>query len=185
MPRLVRLIGLERAGAWSIWFGSRFKFTQSTDKQSRFEVACLTPVLLSFFYATDTYGLHGETWNSILLFGGPYQFLGHCKVLISGLGIALSRIGLWSFDLCQLQELQTALDDHPRRNRLTALQLSLQNLFDLLKYALTLAAASPRQFKWTALVSWAAVVMGASSYAVYLRQVRGHLFHSEWFRKAR
>lgn len=31
-------------------------------------------------------------------------------------GMALSRIGLWAFDLCQLKELQTALVDHPRRN---------------------------------------------------------------------
>lgn len=32
------------------------------------------------------------------------------------LGMALSRIGLWSFDLAQLKELQQALDDHPNRN---------------------------------------------------------------------
>ena len=65
-----------------------------------------------------------------------------------------------------------------------ALQISLQNLFDLLKYAITLAASSPKEFKWTALVSWLAVVSGGCSYAVYLRTVRGHLLHLEWLRKA-
>ena len=30
--------------------------------------------------------------------------------------MALSRIGLWSFDLAQLKELQQASDDHPNRN---------------------------------------------------------------------
>lgn len=70
MPRLERLIGLERAGAWSIWF----------------EAVCLTPALIALFYGLGPYGQHGKTWNSILLFGG----------------IALSRIGLWSFDLCQV-----------------------------------------------------------------------------------
>lgn len=52
----------------------------------RFEAACLTPALLAFFYGLGPYGQHGQTWNSVLLFGG----------------IALSRIGLWSFDLCQV-----------------------------------------------------------------------------------
>lgn len=56
---------------------------------NRFEVACLTPALLAFFYGTGPYGQHGQTWNSVLLFGG----------------IALSRIGLWSFDLCQVSEI--------------------------------------------------------------------------------
>ena len=162
MPRLEKLIGLERAGAWSIWF----------------EAVCLTPALVAFFYGLGPYGQHGETWNSVLLFGG----------------IALSRIGLWSFDLCQvcasaqhgtdeqLKELQIALADHPNRNRLTALQIALQNLFDLLKYALTLSAATPKAFKWTALVSFMAVISGAMSYAVYLRSVRGHLLHVDWCR---
>nr|XP_019003201.1 solute carrier family 40 (iron-regulated transporter), member 1 [Kwoniella mangroviensis CBS 8507]OCF66662.1 solute carrier family 40 (iron-regulated transporter), member 1 [Kwoniella mangroviensis CBS 8507] len=145
MPILERRIGLERAGAWSIWY----------------EVACLAPVAVSFFIGTGKYGEHGPAWNSIVLFGG----------------IALSRIGLWSFDLCQLKELQLALDTHPRRNQLTARQISLQNLFDLLKYVLTLSASTPARFKWTALVSWLAIVVGAVSYAVYLRSVRGHLFH--------
>ncbi|RSH91224.1 hypothetical protein EHS25_009523 [Saitozyma podzolica] len=128
MPRLEKSIGLERAGAWSIWF----------------EIGCLAPVMVSFFYGTGRYGEHGDVWNSVVLFGG----------------IALSRIGLWSFDLCQLKELQLALDSHPHRNRLTALQLSLSNLFDLAKYALTLAASTPAQFKWTAVVSWLAVLAG-------------------------
>lgn len=156
MPVLERYLGLERAGAWSIWF----------------EAACLFPTLISFFYGTGAYGEHGPAWNSVLLFGG----------------IALSRIGLWSFDLCQLKVLQLALDDHPRRNRLTALQIALQNLFDLAKYVVTLLAASPAQFKWTALVSYAAVVSGGIAYAAYLRAVRGHLVHFDWFtggRKAR
>ncbi|WVQ93477.1 hypothetical protein IAU59_000551 [Kwoniella sp. CBS 9459] len=124
MPLLERRVGLERAGAWSIWF----------------EVTCLAPVALAFFYGTGRYGEHGPLWNSIVLFGG----------------IALSRIGLWSFDLCQI---------------------SLQNLFDLLKYVLTLIASSPACFKWTALVSWLAIVGGGVLYAVYLKSVRGHLIH--------
>lgn len=151
MPVLERRIGLERAGAWSIWF----------------EAACLFPSLLSFFYGTGQYGEHGSAINSIMLFGG----------------IAISRIGLWSFDLCQLKVLQLATEHHPRRNRLAALQIALQNLFDLAKYVVTLVAASPAQFKWTALVSYGAVIAGAIAYVCFLRAMRGHLVHLGWLKK--
>jgi iron-regulated transporter 1 len=86
-------------------------------------------------------------------------------------------------DTIQLKELQQALDAHPRRNRLTALQIALQNVFDLLKYAMTLAAARPAQFKWTALGSVVAVGGGVVCYAVYLRGVRGHLVHLDWVKR--
>jgi iron-regulated transporter 1 len=145
MPPLERVVGLERAGAWSLWS----------------EVLCLVPSLISFFIGTGKYGEQGPAWNRVLLFGG----------------IALSRVGLWSFDLCQVKILQLATEDHPRRNRIMALQIALQNLFDLAKYAVTLIAATPAQFKWTALVSWIAVVTGGLAYTAFLRSVRGHLVH--------
>lgn len=81
--------------------------------------------------------------------------------------MALSRIGLWSFDLCQLKELQQALDSHPEKNALCvrlfllgqplkgswtctyrmALQFSLQNALDLIKYVVTIVLHRPSQFK--------------------------------------
>lgn len=147
MPALESRIGLERAGAWSIWF----------------EAACLLPTVVSFFLGSGKYGQHGPTWNSLLLFGG----------------IATSRVGLWSFDLCQLKVLQLATEHHPRRNKFMALQIALQNVCELAKYAVTLMAATPAQFKWTAVVSYAAVITGGVAYAFFLRSVRGHLVHLE------
>jgi len=76
--------------------------------------------------------------------------------------MALSRIGLWSFDLVQLQMLQESLAKHSRQNSLTALQVSLQNMFDLAKYAIVLTFHRPAEFKWTALASWIAVFSGVS-----------------------
>ena len=61
-------------------------------------------------------------------------------------------------------------------------QIALQNTFDLLKYAMTLAAARPSEFKWTALGSVTAVGAGAICYAVYLKSVRGHLVHLDCFK---
>lgn len=59
----------------------------------RFEIGCLFPVLISFFVGTGKYGENGPAWNSAVLFGG----------------IALSRIGLFSFDLCQVSRCKQAV----------------------------------------------------------------------------
>lgn len=62
----------------------------------------MIPVLLSFYLTAPAVGERAVAWNAALLFGG----------------MALSRIWLWSFDLCQLKEMQLALLSHPRRNAL-------------------------------------------------------------------
>ncbi|EMD37530.1 FPN1 iron exporter [Gelatoporia subvermispora B] len=127
------------------------------------EVLCLIPAVVSFFVGAPSVGGDAPAWNSALLFGG----------------MMLSRIGLWAFDLCQLKELQTALESHPRRNTITALQFSLQNMADMLKYVLTAILSRPSQFKWAALASYVSVVIGALTYLLYVRKERGHIFHIE------
>lgn len=82
-----------------------------------FELVWLVPVVISFFVDAPPDGIRGSSANSAILFTG----------------MAISRIGLWSFDLAQVKVLQTTLQDHPRRNSITALQYSLCNIFDLLK----------------------------------------------------
>jgi len=128
------------------------------------EVVTLVPVLLSFYVGAPSDGEKGPTWNSGILFSG----------------MALSRIGLWAFDLCQLKELQTTLATHPRRNSITALQFSLQNVADLAKYILTIILSRPAQFKYAALVSFIAVCLGAVCYLYYSWRERGHLWHLGW-----
>jgi iron-regulated transporter 1 len=152
MPWLEKRLGLARAGAWSLWYvrnEAYFICTYSIDNRS--QILSLVPVVVSLYVGLGNCGTHGPSWNAVMLFGG----------------MALSRIGLWSFDLVQLQILQESLANHARRNALTALQLSLQNMFDLTKYALVLGLNKPSQFKWTALVSWISVFTGVScSYIV-------------------
>jgi iron-regulated transporter 1 len=53
--------------------------------------------------------------------------------------MALSRVGLWSFDLIQTKQLQDALAQNVRRNTLTALQFTMQNVADLLKFAIQIS----------------------------------------------
>ncbi|GAA6061409.1 hypothetical protein JCM10212_004467 [Sporobolomyces blumeae] len=126
-----------------------------------FEAVTLVPALLAFFVGAPHTGSRGLPYNSALLFTG----------------MALSRIGLWSFDLCQLKELQQALDNHPRKNTIMALQFSLQNMLDLIKYVVTIIFSRPNEFKWAVLFSYVAVVLGALAYLVYVRNERGHLVH--------
>ncbi|KAF8213978.1 Ferroporti-1 [Mycena galopus ATCC 62051] len=120
-------------------------------------VVCLLPVMASFY----VFGPR-NTIGTVLLFGG----------------MALSRIGLWSFDLIQTKQLQDALSTHARRNTLTALQFTMQNVADLLKYVLTMILSRPAQFRWAGLVSFLSVSSGAMVYMVYLKKERGHIFHS-------
>ncbi|KAK4703100.1 solute carrier family 40 (iron-regulated transporter), member 1, partial [Phenoliferia sp. Uapishka_3] len=135
-----------------------------TSFHDRFEVVTLLPVLLSFFVGAAKEGQRSSPWNAAMLFTG----------------MALSRIGLWAFDLCQTKEIQITLQDHPRRNSIMALQYSLQNLLDMTKYVLTIVLSQPRQFKWAALVSYISVGLGAISYLAYSRKERGHLVHLDW-----
>lgn len=96
--------------------------------------------------------------------------------------MATSRIFLWMFDLAQLQILQESLEHHPRRNRLTSIQYTLQNIFDMAKYSLTLGLARPSQFRWAGLVSLGSVFVGGLLYAFgFAKVVRGHISpHWKW-----
>ncbi|KZT57707.1 polyketide synthase [Calocera cornea HHB12733] len=126
------------------------------------EFLTLLPVLLSFFLSPAGYDDAGHVWNSALLFGG----------------MALSRPGLWAFDLSQLQILQDKLRDHPRRNALTALQFSMQSIGDLAKYVLVMILSSPTEFRWTAVVSVGCVLAGCLVWTfAYARKERGHVLH--------
>lgn len=120
----------------------------------RFEIVCLVPVTLCLFIGlplTDPAG-KGDTWNVAIFFTfislsrigqSPYgPFASESRALTCHIDCPLA--GLWAFDLFQLQQLQEALKDHPRRNRLTAFQLSLTSLFDLGKYGMVLGSSSLR-----------------------------------------
>jgi hypothetical protein len=54
-------------------------------------------------------------WRYDNLIELPVGFLTHIQI-----GMAASRVGLWSFDLIQVKQLQETLANHPRRNTLCA-----------------------------------------------------------------
>ncbi|GAC76947.1 iron transporter [Moesziomyces antarcticus T-34] len=158
MPVMEKKLGLVRTGSYSLVA----------------ELVPLVPAVVSLWITgapQDRFGLSDKrrpSWNTGLLFSG----------------LALSRVGLWSFDLTQLAMLQTALSpeqlgqDAGRKNALMALQFSLQNVFDLGHYALTLAWRRPSEFKYAATVSIGAVALATVIYiGGYARRVRGHIVH--------
>jgi hypothetical protein len=118
------------------------------------------------------------------------------NTLIFFLTLSLSRLWLYCFDLVQLQSLLVALEHHPRRSEFAAMQVTLESIFDLVKYLVVLGFNKPEQFKWTALISLIAVFVAVSgrgsrvladsltlldsqgvTYSTYLYQERGHVFH--------
>jgi iron-regulated transporter 1 len=95
--------------------------------------------------------------------------------------MALSRIGLWTYDLTQLALLQQALYEHPTASLHFGIQQSLINAFDICHFVLTLVWNKPSEFARPASVSWALI---GTAWVVYVgwyaRRERGHVLHLEW-----
>lgn len=92
------------------------------------------------------------------------------------IGVILSRVGLWGFDLSAQIIVQESVEAS-HRGAFSALEASVQNTFELLSFASTVVWARPEQFRFPASVSGGAVVTAGMLYALFVRRRRGHLFH--------
>ncbi|KAL9095170.1 MAG: hypothetical protein Q9165_002426 [Trypethelium subeluteriae] len=90
--------------------------------------------------------------------------------------VALSRVGLWGFDLSAQMIIQEQVEDN-QRGAFSSTEALFQNLFELLSYVSTLIFSRPDQFKWPVIISTIAVYMAGGLYTFYVRKRRGHLFH--------
>lgn len=93
-------------------------------------------------------------------------------------GVCASRLGLWGFDLCVQYLVQ---EDAPpaTRGSFSAIEMSLQNVFELLSFATTMVFYRPEDFRFPVYISGAAIATSAACYAAYVRQKRGHLLHTD------
>ncbi|KAG8158100.1 hypothetical protein KVR01_011861 [Diaporthe batatas] len=124
------------------------------------QMTCLAGVLAWYFSDFE-----GKGTNSIFSATGL------------AVGVALSRIGLWGFDLCAQNIIQDEVeDDH--RGTFSAVEASFQNLFEILSYVTTIIFSRPDQFQWPVVISVGAVYAAGGLYAYFLRKRRGHLFHA-------
>ncbi|KGO77598.1 Major facilitator superfamily domain, general substrate transporter [Penicillium italicum] len=91
-------------------------------------------------------------------------------------GVALSRIGLWGFDLSVQFLVQENIPERARA-RFSATEMALQNVFEMLSFASTIAFPLPAQFGYPVIISSGAVAVAAICFAAYVRKERGHLLH--------
>ncbi|KAL1306798.1 hypothetical protein AAFC00_005457 [Neodothiora populina] len=92
-------------------------------------------------------------------------------------GIILSRTGLWGFDLSTQLIIQDSVQAD-QRGAFSAIEASVQSVFELLSFASTVVFAKPGQFKYPAAISGTAVATAGILYACFVRCRRGHLFHA-------
>ncbi|EAW17500.1 putative iron-regulated transporter [Aspergillus fischeri NRRL 181] len=92
------------------------------------------------------------------------------------LGVALSRIGLWGFDLSVQFLVQEGVEEDAR-GRFSSTEMGVQNVFEMLSFATTVVFPLPEQFKYPVFISYGAIVLAAICFAAYVRKERGHLLH--------
>lgn len=63
------------------------------------------------------------------------------------------------------------------RGTFSSQEFALQNVFEMLAFASTIAFPRPAQFKYPATISAAAVGLAGILYATFVRSRRGHLIH--------
>ncbi|KAK9424218.1 putative Ferroporti-1 [Seiridium unicorne] len=86
---------------------------------------------ISWFFSD----FHGAGTNSVLAGTGL------------AVGVALSRVGLWGYDLCAQTIVQDEVEaDH--RGTFSTVEAAFQNLFELFSYVTTIIFSRPDQFQW-------------------------------------
>lgn len=128
-------------------------------------------------------GIWSMTWQMIWLAGGLSWFFargenltGNKLFAASGLvgAVILSRVGLWSFDLCAQCIIQEEVNEQSR-GAFSTVEASLQNLLELFSYVTTIIFSKADQFQWPTIISIIAVYTAGATYAVFVRRRRGHL----------
>ncbi|KAG0359084.1 hypothetical protein BG005_001392 [Podila minutissima] len=90
-------------------------------------------------------------------------------------GMALSRVGVWSFDLVVTQIMQEYIEGSA--GVINGWHYSMMNVFELGQFILTMIWPNPDAYRVPCTLSFCCVVAGALVYSSYVVQVRGHLFH--------
>ena len=91
-------------------------------------------------------------------------------------GIILARFGLWIFDLAIQQRVQETVAEETR-GAVGGVMNAMNSAMDMMHYVLVIVAPRPEHFPILVFISVGMVALGALLYAVYLRRIRGHLFH--------
>ncbi|KAL3460353.1 Ferroporti-1 [Aspergillus heterothallicus] len=127
-------------------------------------------------------GLWFLNWQFLTLAGAvaAFAFASDYPRLVGAsliIGVALSRLGLWGFDL-SVQFLVQENIGAGSRARFSATEMALQSIFEMISFATTIVFADPDQFKYPVYISYGAIAVAAACFAAYVRKERGHLLHT-------
>jgi iron-regulated transporter 1 len=94
------------------------------------------------------------------------------------IAVIASRVGLWGFDLSAQMIVQDEVAPE-HRGTFSSQEFALQNVFEMIAFASTIAFPKPDQFKYPATLSAGAVAIAGVLYAIFVRSRRGHLLHCQ------
>ncbi|KAL4943593.1 hypothetical protein BDV06DRAFT_221050 [Aspergillus oleicola] len=134
-------------------------------------------------------GLWFLNWQFLTLAGAVAAFVfengdedgqgGIGKRVVAGVlvaGVALSRLGLWGFDLSVQFLVQEGIPESTRSS-FSATEMALQSVFEMISFGTTIIFTAPEQFKYPVYISYGAIAVAAACFAAYVRRERGHLLH--------
>jgi iron-regulated transporter 1 len=90
--------------------------------------------------------------------------------------LAYHFLGLWSADLSITQLIMESVEE-TERGAVNGVQSSINMLMDMLKFAMVIVAPDPPTFGILILISFAFIIIGIFFYTLYVKKVRGHVFH--------
>jgi iron-regulated transporter 1 len=130
---------------------------------------------------TGLWSIWGMTFSVSLVVTSLYMSSTLFLVLFL-IGLSISRLWLWVFDLATLQIMQERIEEE-HSGALTGCHYTLLEVFGLVQYAVVAIFSDPSAFLIPSWISFGFVCGGALIFTQYVYNERGHLLHWRWFKK--
>ncbi|RDW63094.1 uncharacterized protein DSM5745_10205 [Aspergillus mulundensis] len=115
------------------------------------------PIRSGLWFLNWQFGTLAAAVAAFAFAGGAPHLVAGCLVV----GVALSRLGLWGFDLSVQFLVQESIDSGSRA-RFSATEMALQSVFEMISFATTIVFADPDQFMHPVYISYGAIAVAAT-----------------------